>query len=239
MAVFKIHEMKILLTICWALISNIVLGQFAIIYDKDGSCNIRSSAEKGNNIIDTLENGHLVYWLETKGNWENIDYTKNKNECNGYVYKSKLKNISDYKAIPILLKEKTKVTLGKDSIRIVVTQQKFNKEKYKLSFSKENKDQLEYVNGEKYWGTDGEIPKSEYKSIEIYIGTKKVVLPKKAIANLFDFTEMNLDKTQVNYDEKNDIFYIQSMNSDGAGAYEVIWKIEKGIYKDRFVAYGF
>ena len=29
------------------------------------------------------------------------------------------------------------------------------------------------------------------------------------------------------------------MNSDGAGSYEVIWKIEKGVYKERYIAYGF
>jgi len=29
------------------------------------------------------------------------------------------------------------------------------------------------------------------------------------------------------------------MNSDGAGSYLVIWRIEKGTYKDRLVAYGF
>jgi hypothetical protein len=29
------------------------------------------------------------------------------------------------------------------------------------------------------------------------------------------------------------------MNGDGAGAYEVIWKIESGVYKERLIAYGF
>jgi hypothetical protein len=43
----------------------------------------------------------------------------------------------------------------------------------------------------------------------------------------------------VNYDNINDIIYIQSMNRDGAGAYGVIWKIEKGIYKAKFIVHGF
>jgi len=29
------------------------------------------------------------------------------------------------------------------------------------------------------------------------------------------------------------------MNSDGAGYYGVIWKIEKGVYKSRYIVYGF
>jgi hypothetical protein len=44
---------------------------------------------------------------------------------------------------------------------------------------------------------------------------------------------------EVYFDKASDIFYIQTMNSDGAGGYEVIWKVEKGIYKERLVAYGF
>jgi hypothetical protein len=51
--------------------------------------------------------------------------------------------------------------------------------------------------------------------------------------------EISLANTKAHYDKANDILYIQSMNSDGAGSYEVIWKIEKGIYKNRFIAYGF
>lgn len=56
--------MKIFFTICFTLISSFVLGQIAIIYVKDGSCNVRSSGKKGNNIVDKLENGHLVYCFE-------------------------------------------------------------------------------------------------------------------------------------------------------------------------------
>ena len=225
--------MKIIFTVCWILISNFVFGQFAIIYDKDGYSNIRSSAEKGINIIDTLENGHLVYYFGTKGNWTTIDYTKNKIELNGQVYNDRLKYISDYQEIPVLVQEKTKVILSKDSIKIIITEQKFEKSKYKLTFNKEYKDQLEYVDNKQYWGTDGGIPKTEYKSIEIYIGIKKILLPKIAIANLF---ETSLYNTRVNHDKTNDVLYIQSMNSDGAGGYEVIWKIKKGVYKERYIA---
>ncbi|HKC37759.1 MAG TPA: hypothetical protein VKB95_16900, partial [Chitinophagaceae bacterium] len=144
--------------------------------------------------------------------------------------------ISDYQKIPLLTKKENKIMLSKDSIKVIVTEQKFDKSKYKLTFHKEYKDQLQFINNKQYWGTDGRIQKTEYKSIEIYYGTKKVVLPKNAIDNLF---EISLHNTQVNYDMINGILYIQSMNSDGAGSYEVIWKVEKGIYKERYIAYGF
>jgi hypothetical protein len=40
-------------------------------------------------------------------------------------------------------------------------------------------------------------------------------------------------------DKENDVIYIQSMNSDGAGGYVVAWKIEKNIYKERAIFNGF
>lgn len=190
----------------------------------------------GNNIIDTLKNGHLIYSFETKGNWTSIDYSKGKKELHGQIYKDRQKLISEYQDIPILTNKDNKVVLSKDSIKVVIIEQKFDKNKYKLTFHKEYKDQLQFVNNKQYWGTDGGIPKTEYKSIEVHFGAKKFILPQKAIDNLF---EISLYNTKVNYDKPNDVLYIQSMNSDGAGSYEVIWKVEKGIYKERYIAYGF
>lgn len=228
--------MKIHFAICFVLISSLAFGQIAIIYDKDGYCNVRSSGKKGNNIVDKLENGHLVYCFETNGNWTNIDYTKNKKELNGQVYKDRLILVSTYQEISIQTNEKSQIILKKDSIEVILAEQKFDQSKHKLTFHKEYKEQLEYIDNKKYWGTDGVIPNIEYKSIEVNIGKRKVVIPKNALAGLYEPT---LNNTQVNYDKQNDILYIQSMNSDGAGSYEVVWKIEKGTYKERYVAYGF
>ncbi len=112
----------------------------------------------------------------------------------------------------------------------------FDKSKHKFKYYKEADHQIELIDNKKYWGDDGEMPKREYQSIKIKVGQRIIELPKSALENLY---EPSLALTQVNYDKENNIIYIQSMNSDGAGGYEVIWKIEKGIYKERFIAYGF
>jgi len=77
-------------------LSKLSFGQFAIINDNDGFCNIRNKPELGNTICDKLENGHLVYIMETDGNWLNIDYNKNGNDSNGFVYKDRVKLISSF-----------------------------------------------------------------------------------------------------------------------------------------------
>jgi len=62
-----------------------------------------------------------------------------------------------------------------------------------------------------------------------------LLLPK---ADLEDLYEPNIFSGEINYDKENNILYIQTMNSDGAGYCEMIWKIEKSEYKEKLVAYG-
>jgi hypothetical protein len=231
-----IPVMKTFYTFLLLMLVNLVHGQFAIIDDKDGNCNVRSTAESGNNITDKLENGHFVFCLETKGNWVNIDYSINNQDFNGYVYNSRLKMINAYEGITIISKSDDVSMYGKDSIKVTVRKQKFDKSKYRFSYYKDSKDQIELINGKPFWGSDGGEPAFAYKSITITKGNKIIELPKAAIEDLFQPT---LYHTKVNYDRDNDILYIQSMNSDGAGGYLVIWKIEKGTYKCRYVAHGF
>jgi hypothetical protein len=228
--------MKTVLLVIHTLLSATASAQFAIIQDKDGYCNVRSAPKIGDNVKDKLNNGHVVYRFEVKGNWAHINYTKGKKELSGNMYADRLKLVSDYTEIPMISETENIVTLKKDIIEIAVTQKKFNKNKYKLSYYKDSKEYIEFINGKQYWGTDGPMPKTAYKSIVVYMKGGQIILPPTATANLF---EPSLYNTQAYYDKLNDILYIESMNSDGAGAYEVIWKIEKGIYKDRLIMYGF
>lgn len=228
--------MKTLVTFFLTLLYSVASAQFAIIQDKDGYCNVRSSSEIGNNIVNKLKNGYLVYRLQVEGNWAHINYTKSTKELEGHVYFDRLKLISDYTEIPITSEAENSVTLKAGAIEIAVTQQKFDKKKYKLTYYKDSKEYIEFINGKQYWGTDGPMPKLAYQSIVVYMKGTQIVLPATATANLF---EPSLYNTQAHYDKANDILYIQSMNSDGAGAYEVVWKIEKGVYKERYIMYGF
>ena len=202
----------------------------------DGSANIRSSAEKGNNISDKLENGFIVYCFEPEGNWVNIDYKKNGKELNGYIYRDRIKYITDFTNIPLKSNISGKVKLENENVKIEISETKFIKEKHKLKFYKNKKTQLDKIDNLQIFGTDGNIPKREYKSIQIEINNVKIGLPNIALKNLY---EPSLYNSKANYDEKNDVLYILSSNSDGAGSYEIIWIIEKKKYKNRIEAYGF
>src|SRR5215831_13254846 len=216
---------------------SVAYGQFAYISDKDGYVNVRKGAANTERILDTLRNGHLIYCLEKKGNWTSVWYytKKYKEELYGYVYRDRLHLITDYENIPETSREFNKYVLGKDSIKVTVSAKKFDRSKYRFTYNKDANPSILFINGKQYWGTDGEMPKTEYSSIIIQIGARKITLPPSALENLF---QPSTYSTLVHIDSSNDVIYIEASNSDGAGAYSVLWRVEKGVYKDRFVAYG-
>lgn len=210
-------------------------AQFAYISDKDGYANIRKSPSSGNNVLTPLSNGHLVYLLETNGNWTNILFTKNGKQQTGFIFNDRVKIIAGYNNIPIIEDDAHNVLCQKDSVKVLVSTQPFNKEKYKLCYSKDNPEYLESINGKHGWGVDGYLPTSEYKSIQIQIGKRKTNLPAVALSNLF---EPSLINTRVQYDHRKDILYIESVNSEGAGNYMMMLKVERGIFSEKLTTYG-
>lgn len=210
-------------------------AQFAIVSDKNGFVNVRQTGSASSKIVDTLKTGHLIYFFEPAGNWANIDYSK-MNDGNGYIYKDRCKFISSYSKVPVTKQAANAVTLSNDSIKVTVMEEPFDRTKHALKYSKGSDKFIESVDGKMFYGTDGEMPKKQYKKIVVELGQVVITLPKEATQNLF---QPIISHTQVNFDKEKNIIYIQSSNSDGAGSYEIIWKIENGVYKERFVAHGF
>jgi hypothetical protein len=228
--------MKKCLTPGFLFLSIFSFGQFAVITDKGGSANIRAGGNTNSRITDSLQNGHLIYCFENKGNWTNIDYTKKQKELNGYVYKDRCKLVADFPAIPVAASNENSVKLKKDTIEITLTQRKFEKSRHKIKYYKAYPGQVELIDNKKYWGKDGGLPTTQYDKIIIKIGQRILTLPAEATVGLYQPT---LATAEVFVDKETNTIYIQTMNSDGAGSYEVIWKIENGVYTDRLVAYGF
>ena len=220
--------MRSMLLLILILAGHISFGQppqfdeFAIISDKDGYSNVRAAVGGGSKVLDTLNNGAFVFCMETKDGWTSIMYGKRKNELNGYIHHDRLVYVMDYEKIPRVSGSDS--VYAKDSLRVVVSARRLSRPGYGI-----------FKAGKSY-GTDGERPTSEYRSIVVHFGSREFSLPRVAIGDLFQPTIYN---TKVNYDRKNDILYIRSMNSDGAGGYYVIWKIEKGVYSGRFIASDF
>ena len=231
--------MKLLLL--FLLISSYTFAQvnenyfFAVINDKDGYVNVRKEKSVHSKVLKKLDNNTLIFVLEydkaQEGNWIYAD-----NE--GYIYNDRVKWIHNFPQIAKgIAKGNTIVFEGKE-IQVVLSTEKFDKSKHSFKYHKEYRDVIEKIDGKLFWGTDGNMPKREYKSIEVKIRGKQVSIPQSAYNDLYEsylYTEFN----SVHYDKDNDILYIVANNGDGAGVYMVCWQIEKGVYKGRKVGIPF
>ena len=230
--------MKIYLTIL-IIVSNLSLyGQFGIISDKDGSVNVRNSPSISKNIIDTLENGEIVFCLEEENEWLPIDYDFEKQNKSGYISKSRIKYIDKLESVKEVNLTESSISFKSDDFEINITKIKFNSTSNNLEYyignkSKNEATYLKLINGKKIWGTDGNIPKMQYGEIVVKFGKDKIQLP---IENLY---EPNIEYTNLHIDAKNKILYLNAINGDGAGGYTVLWIIENGKFKQRITTIPF
>ena len=231
--------MKLLLL--FLLISSYTFAQvnenyfFAVINDKDGYVNVRKEKSVHSRVLKKLDNNTLifvfVYDKAHDGNWIYVD-----NE--GYIYNDRVKWIEELPKAAKGVEKKNAIHFSGKDIQVVLSSEKFDKSKHSFKYNKEYPDAIEKIDGKTFFGTDGNMPKEAYKSIEVKIRGKQVSIPQSAYSDLYEpnlYTDLNF----VYYDKDSDSYYIVATNSDGAGAYMVCWQIEKGIYKGRKIGIPF
>jgi len=223
------------LLIIYLFLTHSAFAQFAVVNDPDGYCNIRKSPINGD-IITQLKNGTVVYGLpEPEKKWQQVDYSFDPSET-GYIYTGRIDYIDKLPSIPVTHEKDNIVVLSNDKIKITVVTQKFDPANHQLLYSKEYTKLLRYIDGQEFVGTDANVPELEYKSLQISFSGKTIAIPKDALSRLY---QPDLRHTIANYDAKKDILYLHSANSDGAGAYEILWVIDKKQYKTRYIMEGF
>jgi hypothetical protein len=214
-------------------------GQFGLIQDNEGFVNVRKTAMSGNNILDTLANNHIVYCLWPENDYYEVDYEKFQHSHSGFVHSSRVKFLSEFDSIPTKLQTKDKVIFQKDFVKVTITKVPFIIENNKLEYRKEVQSSvLIKINDKEYWGTDGDVPKYQYGQVTIEWGDKIFDLPKESFEDLFE-PNFKQSYTTVSFDKGNNTLYIIGENSDGAGAYSILWIIYNGNYKSRHIAHGF
>jgi hypothetical protein len=217
------------------LISDIVFAQeeaFAVINDKDGYVNVRKGKSAQSKVLKRLNNKTIVfaynYDKTTDGNWIYTDEE-------GYIYNDRVKWIHKFPIIAKgIAKGNTIVFEGKE-IQVVLTSGKFDKSKHSFEYFKDSPTGIEVIDDELPYGTDGKMPTTEYRSIELNIHGKQVSLPKDAYSDLYEPTFLT-DHNSVYYDKESDILYIVANNNYAERPYKVCWQIEKGVYKGRKVS---
>ncbi|HKB43436.1 MAG TPA: hypothetical protein VKC90_03570, partial [Chitinophagaceae bacterium] len=123
-----------------------------------------------------------------------------------------------------------------DSLIVVIKSISFNPKIHKLMYSNPipNENTLPVllkIDDHHFWGTDGELPKRIISNVKIIKNGVSVVIPKDAFNDLY---EPQLRSLHV-YIDKSDTIYIEMDNSDGAGAYSIIWTIKNNKFQKRYI----
>lgn len=130
-----------------------------------------------------------------------------------------------------------------DEIQVAVTLGPFDPKGRKMQLVEEN---LVKINGKPFYGSYGETPRTEIKSVIVTMGKDTVVIPPAAYADLYNMnftyrdksgTERTANAVYFSPDKKR--IYIYLLSRDKTGSYEVTWVIENRQYLRRVLDYGF
>lgn len=237
--VSQAEPMKNALFFTLLLFSSTIKAQFAIVDDPDGFVYVRSGAGKNFPVIDTLKNRDLIYQYEDESSWMNIDYQlsadKAKTFKSGFVHSSRLKLVESFTEIPRTQINDSLIQFKWDTCQLIIKEKYFNPRKHRFSYFKlEGQDSvISKIDGLDPWGTDGDMPKTQYGKCQLSLGKKLLDLPVKTLYN------PNLHLTNLYIDRTSNTLYLSAFNSDGAGGYVVLWELRNGTFYQQFIAYGF
>jgi hypothetical protein len=203
---------------------------YAVVKDTDGYVNVRQGSSVNAQIVGKIYNYSVFSCGVNKSNWWKVVLVQTDGQnksywVEGYVHKSRVLILSNWRAPG-----------KKDSLSVIVKQVLFEPQKHQLFYSKENpkeniRSELIKIDGKFFWGTDGEIPKEVISYLGVSIKGTQISIPKNAFDDLY---EPHLKNVSVCHGPDNTI-YINMSNSDGAGAFTIIWIIKDNKYYGRYI----
>lgn len=206
---------------------------YAVIKDSDGFVNIRKAPNTSSPIVGKIYKYNIFGCETNKTNWWKVLQVQNDNHhksnwLEGYIHKSRVSLLSGWKKINKKNVHKDSCVFKNDSLKVAVKKATFNSRKHKLSY---NKTELSLIDGKVFWGTDGEVPKEVITSLKIIKNGQLIFIPTNAFNDLY---EPRLETLSICHGPKNTT-YISMSDSDGAGAYTIIWIFKDDKYYTRYI----
>lgn len=221
-------EMKLTISILLIVATfQITFGQVATIKDPDGWTNVRKLPDSKSEIIHKVYQNE-VFWYDSETHdklpdWILIFIPKNDyslgmsdpSYIEGFIHKSRLlplDSLNKYKGEAFSFKYE--LSDFKLSNRIV------DKQEERWVFA---------IDGRPVWGTDGDFPKTQVDNVIVKMNNKIIKINKCFYNDIFECRD-----TYEIYKNGN-AFFVHQWNSDGAGAYEIVWVFDENGLKQRLV----
>jgi hypothetical protein len=109
---------------------------------------------------------------------------------------------------------------GQRTARIVFHVRSFDSSKHRVAYD----DSIgNTVDGRKAYGAEG-IPEAEIASIQFFLNGKAVHIPKKLYSDCYD-PNLRENPVTIKFAPDNSALLVSIWGSDGAGGYNVVWKL--------------
>ena len=206
---------------------------FAVINDKDGFVNVRKDKSINAAITGQIHNDDIFgYDSDEKSEWVKIyKESRDKNALEGYIHKSRIFPLSKFRSLKNIYFYNDSCVAINDSLTIIIKSSSFNVKKHKLTYDKTYPKELTKIDAHHIWGTDGNTPKKVISTVNIIKNNTSIIIPKNAFNDLYEPSFRTLKI----YAGIENTIYIEMDNSDGAGAYTIIWIIKTNQYLKRYI----
>ena len=201
---------------------------YGIINDPDGYTNVRKGPGINYEIITRVLDNEIFYIEESSNDWYLI-YLVEQNYTDGYIHASRVRRLSELSTSFQRTAKSGLVTIKDENTKFNLRRSGFAKSKHEYEFD-DNK-WIVKIDGKIPYGIDGNYPKTKISRFDFW---RNNILVDTPINEFNDLYEVNLGSIKLF--RHRDIFFITMLNnSDGAGAYDVIWVYQDDTYVKRVV----
>ena len=202
---------------------------FAIVHDKDGYTNVRYRPDLKSKIVGTLKDKEVFFAMSEAGKNDWIEIGKP--NLQGFIHKSRAIPFSSFPEIKGFVENENYVKFHNKAITLEIVSEKFNLKTNKIQKGSDAK-VIEKINAKRFYGTDGDLPKTSFKSIVCKIDNQEIFVGREQLNDIF---EPNLSNAEAYFDAKTETIYFSMYNSDGAGGYYLGFIFHKNEKPQRYI----
>ena len=218
---------QIVIRVVCMLFVSYLSAQVAIINDPDGWTNVRAHPDKSAKVIhkvhedevfwfdeESYDNGDAwitVYLPKNRFNFGNVNHEL----MTGYIHHSRIQpllELTAYSGDAFYFKYLLDSFYSDDKI-----------------LDRDENGFLQSINGQFVWGVDGWDPKVQVEAIQVRINGIEVPVHPVFFSDIFECRQ------EVEVFKVKDTYFVHQINSDGVGAYELVWVFDSKGLKQRLV----
>ncbi len=215
------------------LITNMAIGQVAIIQDEDGFTNVRAEPNGQAAVIHRIYDNE-VFWYDNEVFWDDEEINKYQDWVSVYVPKSKYSLGCSQQALIIGF-------IHKSRLRPILQMPAYQGGGFQFDYSItafDSRDRIidrhegqwiTAIDGRHVWGTDGGLPTTQISNVDAIVEGQRININEAFYIDLFECNSGFFIR------KNGDTYFVYQENSDGAGFYEIVWVLTRDGLKQRLV----